>query len=885
MRARGASATPELTAAKTKVGLPFASPPPGCAGLFSPSRIFSLLGSNGKSSGKGSGVRRRHTTAPRTGGDAGAAADGAGPHKQLPLEMGMGPPRGAGGERGEVVGTSSAGQGGNHAVADEQEGVAGVSEDEEAAAVAGGTVPTPATGVSHRVVRRLDQHEAWGATTAAARRLSGALPHGDEPTSAATAAASVAAAEAGHRPAPAELPARLPLFASDVSSTAAAAAINSKPVVARASQGPAVLAAAALALSLQGSHSCPATPPSHKQQERTAAIGVAEPGGTPSRLPVSRAATLGGTPNSKQLITTTPQHDALDQGENASQESGASGFVRRTPLSAKRHGSSRLQHVPWASPAAASGIAGGGTGSYATPQQPLQMGPPVAPLRRECLLAAAAAAFDSLASTATAAAGEETAAGKLHPAAQDAHRLAVSERPDPGKLCQRGKEVEQQQQQQQPLRSSGSGSLLQGTSAVDSSHLLSPEDLAKRRVGPMGSPAWAADMVTMLQGLQRTPLKPPMASGSGQGTGDEDPTPCKDISVMGGLVVKDEGVRGAWITPKSTCSSRALRRLQPELDGVNAREVPVGNLQPLQSQQQHAGRLAGPHQRQQHMGWVDVGQGVPQSLGSLHCVEQLTSQPWSSTASWQAEEQQHQERVGKQGFISVQRQQQQSHHHAAEFCFQRLHSGNMVSVIAAAGLEDAAAAGALDSGAAPLQRAGSDKENHEQASAVKPRCTGAPSDVVAAAAAAAAARAAAAASSHRAAAAAAQAAGTPATVQAAGPPSTNADGTSAGAAAAPKTAAAVPAAATGLPGGPGWGGGSARIVAMHIVPVSMQAAAGLVGTAKQGGIVQLSGSHLALQHPAHMLVNNRTSMGQLGGEQYSAASHLRSKLHAMIDGV
>jgi hypothetical protein len=83
----------------------------------------------------------------------------------------------------------------------------------------------------------------------------------------------------------------------------------------------------------------------------------------------------------------------------------------------------------------------------------------------------------------------------------------------------------------------------------------------------------------------------------------------------------------------------------------------------------------------------------------------------------------------------------------------------------------------------------------------------------------------------------------------------------------------------------GWGCGPARIVAMHIVPVSMQAAAGLVETAKQGGIVQLSGQHLGLQPPAHMLLNRRAGMGQLAGEQYSAASHLRSKLHALIDGV
>jgi hypothetical protein len=368
----------------------------------------------------------------------------------------------------------------------------------------------------HRVVRRLDQHEAWGA---AAGGSSGAAAAGLMP--------ALGGSPAGGRAPGAGLlsppkRARVPLFCDDgpAGSSSAAAGSPPRPVGVRLEfdgLGPGRAAGGPAAPALSGG--APSTSArSYEPSRLNPASGARPPpagagagAGLPAR-PSPRRPASWRVPPASAMVTSPP--GSTGRAPAAVGGGGGGGGGGATPLpagSVEQQAPGTPQHAPVpdgqqstsATPTTPSfrppgtGAPGGASPSdYVTPQQRVRMAPPTAPLHRDCLLSAAASAAARLTAAADAD-GPGTVSSKVpppppatrHDGAPGGRPLA----PLPAALLR-------------------NPALAPGCSPTDG-HVAESSPMSESPAPPPGaspcavpSPSWGPGMIAMLRGLQRTPL-------------------------------------------------------------------------------------------------------------------------------------------------------------------------------------------------------------------------------------------------------------------------------------------------------------------------------------------------------------------------------------------
>jgi hypothetical protein len=367
----------------------------------------------------------------------------------------------------------------------------------------------------HRVVRRLDQHEAWGTATAAGAVGAGVLP---------ALGGSPAAAAAG-RGAGADLVsppkrARVPLFCNGPARSSSAAAGSSPPRPVgvrlefdglgpgRASAGaagggtaPALSAGAAPSLSGRSYEPSRLNPAS---SARPAAVGAGACSTAVSGRPSPRRPASWRVPPASALVTSPPRCRAPPPPGGATpvpctpQDAAA---APATPQHASvpdgQQSTSATPTTPSFRPPGAGGADGASPSDYVTPQQRLRMALPTAPLHRDCLLSAAASAAARLAA-APDPDGPGTVSSK-NPAAP-----APGAAPGAGGAGRPAAPL--------PAALLRSAALQQGVSPTDA-RVAESSPMSESPSAPLGaspcavpSPSWGPGMIAMLRGLQRTPL-------------------------------------------------------------------------------------------------------------------------------------------------------------------------------------------------------------------------------------------------------------------------------------------------------------------------------------------------------------------------------------------
>jgi hypothetical protein len=613
-KGRGASATPELTGAKAKVGLPFTSPP-GCGGLFSPSRLFSP-----DSGSRGRATRSRlgglSGGEPGTGGGAAGTVQGPCPRnvsRQLGLGSqlnlgassegeGAGAGSGPGSPRDPVTAYSNqqrsraAGEGAADAPAAFGQSLPrGVSPSQQARALLAGTAsgsedplageerlsqtaadqelqqqqleggrsrggggsgsapPAAAIPGMHRVVRRLDRHEAWGVpskqshsggsnpptrscspdeleqklpTPAAASGVVKQEPQGAPLGGSGSHADQQGAEQQGHlqqqqqqgEEEGQELTVPLvPLFvgeapkagASPLPPAAAAAPCGGGAAGASPSGGVNIRSAALTRFLLN--------------QQQLSGGGAAGAAGSPL------ATTRAGLAAAEAAALSTPAGATCRDLLPGSTPGSANGKAD-TP---SRWLGAQVTPVTSGAVRGSGGVSAGvSPGDFVTPQQqqPLQAVAPVAPLQQDVLAAAAAGAGRT---SSRPAAVSSTASMPLVPCPFEGV-LAAGSTP-------------------------ATGDEWQALHAGHSNHLLSPDLLEGKgslsqalAEGGGGSPCWTQDMVALLRCMQETPLKPPCPAG-GEGGGGSTPVPA---SSSGGGSTPVRRARAGKTTP-NRCAGRS----------------------------------------------------------------------------------------------------------------------------------------------------------------------------------------------------------------------------------------------------------------------------------------------------------------------------------------
>lgn len=344
----------------------------------------------------------------------------------------------------------------------------------------------------HRVVRRLDQHEAWGGTGSS----DGAADGSPSPVRLADAAGAGEASSPPKR-------ARVPLFSDnggmpkhEPADGGAAPPIRSGGAgkayePSRLGPSSAVRGAAVSLSRSPGRLASWRLPPASAMLRSPSGAG-----GERRRVPVLPAAI--------EVATVQQQQQQPEPVQQQQQQQPPGTPVQARPVDG--------QHSTSATPTTPSFQAGCGAGSspsdYATPQQRLRLAPPTAPLHRDCLIAAAASAAarhaaagdgDAPSTVSSKAPRAGTAAAVLQ-APPEAPPVGPSQ-VQPVTLCQ--------QQQLQPQLQVGESSPLSEA----------PPELVQA-----GAATWDTGMMAMLRGLQRSPLAARSDDG-GPGAGTSAPTP------------------------------------------------------------------------------------------------------------------------------------------------------------------------------------------------------------------------------------------------------------------------------------------------------------------------------------------------------------------------
>lgn len=351
-----------------------------------------------------------------------------------------------------------------------------------------------ASSSHHRVVRRLDQHEAWGAATATAAGASSPKAsnmlsppkraRNPVPLFCESGPAASGNAAAGSSPRP--LGVKLEFDGVAVSGRGGGGGRGYEPSRLNPASGARAPSGGAAALTGRS----PRRPASWKVPPASALL-MSPPGpgggGGSAKERRQRLSVPQAVMEAAALVAASAAAAAAATAEQELQEQlpdgGSAGAQQlpSTPLHAPLLDGQQSTSATPTTPSVRAGTApGSGTvaspSDCVTPQQRVRLAPPTAPLHRDCLLSVAASAAARLAAAAAEGDAPETVTSKGPTGAEQ----------QPQRLAAQTAAADAQVAESSPM------------SASPAAHGRSP------CAGP--SPSWGPGMITMLQGLQRTPL-------------------------------------------------------------------------------------------------------------------------------------------------------------------------------------------------------------------------------------------------------------------------------------------------------------------------------------------------------------------------------------------
>jgi hypothetical protein len=363
----------------------------------------------------------------------------------------------------------------------------------------------------HRVVRRLDQHEAWGSAGGGG---GGAPVIGQSPSRGGPdlvsppkrarvplfreeAAPGVSSTSGGGGSPPRPVGVRLEFdgLGSGRAAGASSAARSYEPSRLNPASG-ARAPAAAPAPAPGATGRSPRRPASWKVPPASALL-TSPPGASQDR----RRASL--THSAAEAAAPVPAGSGTPTGHHQHQEQQLPGTPQHAPVPDGQQSTSATPTTPSFRPASAALTGTGSSPSdYITPQQRVRMAPPTAPLHRDCLLSAAASAAARLAAAADNGDGPGTVSSKEPRALLAQAAAAAAAQQEQQQLLPNSQQQQPQQQQQQQRFSSPAD----GQVAESSPMSVSPAAPLGQSPCAVPSPSWGPGMIAMLRGLQRTPL-------------------------------------------------------------------------------------------------------------------------------------------------------------------------------------------------------------------------------------------------------------------------------------------------------------------------------------------------------------------------------------------